>query len=88
MTSKPCLAHDGHEIILTPRWRNPSDFKISNPTLTSSTGSADKETRNVSPIPIHKRLPKPIADFIVPLVRPPASVIPRCMGASVASAKP
>ena len=37
---------------LMPRChRNSSDFKISKPTLTSSTGSAASETRSVSPMP-------------------------------------
>ena len=30
ITSKPCLAHEGHEIILTPRCLNPRLFKILN----------------------------------------------------------
>jgi hypothetical protein len=42
----------------------------------------------VSPIPIQSRFPRPIADFTVPVVSPPASVIPRWIGASVASASP
>ena len=51
ITSKPCLAHEGHEIILTPLCLNPRLFKILKPTFISSTGSADRETLNVSPIP-------------------------------------
>jgi hypothetical protein len=47
-------------------WRRPSDFRISKPTFTSSTGSADSETRIVSPMPNHSRLPRPMADFTVP----------------------
>ena len=55
-------------------------LNISNPALTSSTGSADKETLIVSPIPCIKSLPIPIEDFILPVSSPPASVIPRCKG--------
>ena len=73
-------------MIVTPRWRRPSDFRISKPTLTSSTGSAERLTRIVSPIPIHNRFPRPIADFTVPETNPPASVMPRWIGASVAPA--
>ncbi len=73
-------------MMLTPRWRSPSAFRISKPTLTSSTGSAESETRNVSPMPIQSSWPSPIADLIVPVVLPPASVMPRWIGASVASA--
>ena len=86
ITSNPCRAQDGHEMMFTPRCRSPSAFRISNPTRTSSTGSAERLTLIVSPIPIQSRLPSPIADFTVPVVNPPASVIPRWIGASVASA--
>ena len=88
ITSNPCLAHDGQEIIVIPRCRNPRDFKISYPTFTSSTVSADNETRKVSQIPDQSKLPSPIDDLIVPLVNPQASVMPICNGASVASDKP
>jgi hypothetical protein len=53
----------GQETIRTPRVRRPSAFRISNPTRTSSSGSADSETRIVSPIPAHSRLPMPIDAF-------------------------
>mmetsp|Transcript_34626 Transcript_34626/g.44621 ORF Transcript_34626/g.44621 Transcript_34626/m.44621 type:complete len:201 (+) Transcript_34626:83-685(+) len=86
MTSKPWREQLGQEMIFTPRVRSPSDFSISKPTLTSSTGSSERDTRIVSPIPIQSRLPMPMDDFTVPIRRPPASVIPRCKGASVASA--
>ena len=66
ITSKPCRAQDGQEMMLTPRWRRPSDFRISKPTFTSSTGSAERLTRIVSPIPAQSRLPMPIADLTVP----------------------
>ena len=77
ITSKPCRAQLGQEMIFTPRWRNPRDLRISYPTFTSSTGSADNETRIVSPMPIHSRFPRPMADLMVPLTSPPASVMPR-----------
>jgi hypothetical protein len=60
---------------------------MSKPTLTSSTGSAARLTRMVSPIPAQSRLPMPIADFTVPVRSAPASVIPRCSGQSMASDK-
>ncbi len=46
----------------------------------SSTGSADSETRIVSPMPAHSSEPMPIDDLTVPVRRPPASVMPRCSG--------
>ena len=67
MTSKCCRAQDGQEMTVTPRWRRPSDFSMSKPTLTSSTGSADSETRIVSPMPAHSSMPMPIDDLTVPL---------------------
>ena len=42
--------------MLTPLARIPSDFKISYPALISSTGSDDKDTLIVSPIPSIKRI--------------------------------
>jgi hypothetical protein len=63
-----------------PAPAQPSDFSMSKPTLTSSTGSADSETRIVSPIPAHSSMPMPIDDLTVPLRSPPASVMPRCSG--------
>jgi hypothetical protein len=83
MTSNPWRAQEGQEMICTPRVRRPKDLRISNPTFTSSTGSAESETRIVSPMPNHKRLPRPMADFTVPEINPPASVMPRWIGASV-----
>jgi hypothetical protein len=80
MTSNCWRAQDGHEITVTPRRRRPSDFSISKPTLTSSTGSADSDTRIVSPIPDHNSMPSPIDDLTVPLRKAPASVIPRWSG--------
>src|SRR5215470_12881891 len=80
ITSNCCRAQDGHEITVTPRRRKFSDFSISKPALTSSTGSAESDTRIVSPIPDHSSIPSPIEDLTVPLRRPPASVIPRWSG--------
>ena len=51
ITLKPCLAHDGQEIILTPLFLKFRDFNISFPILTSSTGLSDKEILIVSPMP-------------------------------------
>jgi hypothetical protein len=48
--------------------------------LTSSTGSADSDTRIVSPIPDHNSMPSPIDDLTVPQRKAPASVIPRWSG--------
>ena len=59
---------------------------MSHPTDTSSSGSADNETRSVSPMPAHNRLPSPIEDFTVPARFVPASVIPMCSGWSHCSA--
>ena len=80
ITSKPCLAHEGQEIILTPRLRKPNDFNISFPIVISLTGSSDKEILIVSPIPFINNDPIPIDDFILPGIRLPASVIPRWSG--------
>ena len=80
ITWKPCLAHDGQEIILIPLFLRFSDFKISLPTLISSTGSSESETLIVSPIPSNNKFPKPIEDFMLPGIKLPASVIPRCNG--------
>ena len=86
MTLKPWRAQDGQAMMLTPRWRRPSDFRMSKPTLISSTGSAANDTRMVSPIPAHSMDPMPMADLIVPVRNGPASVTPRCRGQSMASA--
>ncbi len=80
ITGNACRAQDGHEIILTPLCLKLSDFKISLPTLTSLTGSSDKETLIVSPIPSNNNDPKPIEDFMVPGKKLPASVIPMWRG--------
>ena len=80
ITSNACLAHEGHEIIFTPRFLRFYDLSISFPTFTSSTGSSDKETLIVSPIPSNNNAPNPIDDLILPGKKLPASVIPRCKG--------
>ena len=56
------------------------------PTLTSSTGGADRETRMVSPMPRESSAPKAVADLMVPWKAGPASVTPRCSGQSPRSA--
>ena len=56
-------------MMLTPRWRRPSDFRMSKPTLISSTGSAASDTRMVSPMPAQSSEPMPMADLIVPVRR-------------------
>ena len=56
------------------------------PTLTSSTGGAERETRMVSPMPWQSSAPKADADLMVPWNAGPASVTPRCSGQSPASA--
>ena len=73
ITSYCWRAQDGQEMMLTPRWRRLSAFSISKPTRTSSSGSAESETRMVSPMPAHKSEPMPIEDFTVPVRVPPAS---------------
>jgi hypothetical protein len=80
MTSNCWRAQDGQEMTVTPRRRRLSDFRISKPALTSSTGSADSEMRIVSPMPDHSSMPSPMEDLTVPLRRAPASVIPRWSG--------
>ena len=79
ITGKACLAQDGQEIMLTPLDLIPKDFKFHNP-FTSSTGSEDKETLIVSPIPCIKSCPIPIEDLMLPVNNPPASVTPKCRG--------
>ena len=56
ITSNPCLAHEGQEIIFTPRFLKFKDFNISLPILISLTGSSDREIRIVSPIPSNKEI--------------------------------
>ena len=80
ITSKPCLAHEGQEIILTPLFFKFKDLRISFPIWTSLTGLSDKETLMVSPMPSNNNVPSPIDDFILPGIKLPASVIPKCKG--------
>ena len=53
---------------------------ISFAALISSTGSAVRDTRIVSPIPRCSKLPMPIADLISPIRAVPASVTPQMQG--------
>ena len=80
ITWKACLAHEGQDIIFTPLFLNPRDFKISFPILISCTGSSEREIRIVSPIPSKSKEPTPIEDLTLPDKKLPASVIPRCNG--------
>ena len=63
-----------------PFFLKPNDFKISKPTLISSTGSEASDTLIVSPIPSYNNCPMAIEDFTVPDLSPPASVNPKCRG--------
>ncbi|VWM08767.1 Uncharacterised protein [Collinsella intestinalis] len=63
-----------------PRRRRPSDCKIPQHTGGSSTGSAVRLTRIVSPMPSASNTPRPTALLIVPCCTVPASVTPRCSG--------
>ena len=56
ITGKACLAQEGQDIILTPLDLILRDFKISKPVLISLTGSSDRETLMVSPIPSKSKL--------------------------------
>ena len=89
-SSSTCLAsltrstsarpHDGHDTKVSPPVRSPSDLRMSIPTRTSSVGSAESETRIVSPMPSESSAPSPTADLIVPTPGVPASVTPRWKG--------
>ncbi len=79
-TSTCARPHDGHDTISSFRGRRFSDCRIWVPTLISSTGGADSDTRIVSPMPCRSRAPKATADLIVPWNAGPASVTPRCSG--------
>src|SRR5262245_3158775 len=78
--STSALPQEGHETKVRPPLRSPSDFKMSIPTRTSSVGSAESDTRIVSPMPSESSAPSPIADLIVPTPGVPASVTPRWNG--------
>ena len=73
----------GQAMKLIPFERMPSDFRMSKPTFTSSSGSAAREMRMVSPMPSSSRPPSAMADFTVPERNTPASVTPRCRGLSI-----
>ena len=64
-------------MILTPLLLIFKLFKISHPTLISSTGSDAKEILIVSPIPYGRSIPTPIEDLTVPALHLLASVIPK-----------
>ena len=70
----------GQAIRLTPSFRSPAAFKMDLAASTSFTGSAVRETRMVSPMPIHSRPPMPMADLMTPMVSVPVSVTPRWSG--------
>jgi hypothetical protein len=76
-TSTCARPQDGQDTISRPRSRRPSEARIWIPTLTSSTGGADSDTRIVSPIPCDSSIPNATADLTVPCIRGPASVTPR-----------
>src|SRR2546425_318378 len=80
MISTSARPQDGQATSWTPRVRSPKLLRISNPALTSSTGSAASDTRIVSPIPRARIAPIPAADLIPPVHAVPASVIPTCRG--------
>ena len=72
----------GQEMMSKCRWRRPRYSRILQPTLTSSTGGADRDTRIVSPMPSASNAPNARHDLIVPCHAGPASVTPRCSGQS------
>ena len=80
ITGKACLAHDGHEIIFIPLFLKFKDFNNSFPILISLIGSSDYDILIVSPMPSSSKVPSPIEDFILPGIKLPASVIPKCRG--------
>ena len=85
-TSTWARPHDGQETMSSFRGRRLRDSRILVPTLTSSAGGADRETRMVSPMPSLSSAPKATDDLMVPWKAGPASVTPRCSGYSQASA--
>ena len=80
MMSTSARPHDGQATSCTPRVRSPRPLRISNPTLTSSTGSAASDTRIVSPMPRARMAPMPVADLMLPAQAVPASVMPTWSG--------
>ena len=79
-TSTWARPQEGQETISSWRSRSPMNSSSLVPTLTSSTGGADSETRMVSPMPSASRVPKAAQDLMVPWKAGPASVTPRCRG--------
>ncbi len=79
-TSTWARPHDGQDTISRPRGRRFSDSRIWLPTLISSAGGADSDTRMVSPMPLDSSAPNATADLMVPWNAGPASVTPRCSG--------
>ena len=70
----------GHAIKVAALLAKPKALSKDLATLTSSTGSADNEIRQVFPMPRLKIAPKPADDLTVPLNNVPLSVIPKCNG--------
>ena len=68
--------HVGHDTTSIPPVLSPSVLSISFADFTSSSGLPVSDTLIVSPIPWFNIRPRPIADFILPLINVPASVIP------------
>ena len=73
-----CLAHEGQGVT-TPLDLKFKDFKISFPILISLTGSSDRDTLKVSPMPSSNKTPNPIEDFALPGIKLD-SVIPNEVG--------
>ena len=70
----------GQDTSSGPSFRTPAALRMSRAAYTSSTGSAERDTRRVSPIPMASKPPMPTADLRVPMRRVPVSVTPRCKG--------
>ena len=83
ITSNSWREQLGQAIRLMPLERMRNDFNMSNPTFISSTGSAAKEIRIVSPMPSANNMPKPTELLTAPARMPPASVMPKCKGWSI-----
>ena len=82
MTSTWARPQLGHEMMSNLRLRSPMYSSSLQPTLTSSTGGADRDTRIVSPMPSASSAPNARHDLMVPCHAGPASVTPRCSGQS------
>ena len=87
ITSTSALPQLGHAMRSTfLRSRNPSASSNWRPARASSTGSAVRLYRMVSPIPSKRSVAIPAVAFTKPAGGGPASVTPKCKGMSVASA--